>query len=205
MDFNIYVIHSTSPLATLRDHLDKAGGYKYAGIIYKSIQRRDRGKLYTEKEETRKTLVFCPESTITRLKELYPNYKDAVAEYDWSSFVHPTASDTWSLHVSNMPKDFTIQDAEAFIEQRIGFVLPRRDGDKTNYVVDFAPRLRETGEIYGHGSIRFEPHVDKQLIKMCKLVLHNTPVCHKTDSRQRKILSCTWSKASKQVEVLPSV
>jgi hypothetical protein len=203
MNYKVYVIHSAKPLSELKKLLEECGGYSYAGIIYKSLQRRSKehGKLITKKEETKKTIVFCTEQTIQKLVATYPIYKGMVADYNWESFPIPSdqQGETWDLHISNVPNDYTVQEAEMFVIETLKCVLPVVDGDKTNFIVEFVPRLRETGEIYGFGHIRFSPHVDHQLIKLCKLVLHNTPVSSKTDPKQKRMVTCVWHRTTREV------
>lgn len=199
MDYKVYVIHSAKPLSELKRLLEECGGYNYVGIIYKSLQRKNKeNKPFIKKEETKKTIVFCTEQTIRKLETTYPIYKGVIADYNWDSFPLPSEQqgETWDLHISNVPNDYTVREAETFVIETLKCVLPAVDGDKTNFIVEFIPRLRETGEIYGFGHIRFSPHVDRQLIKLCKLVLHNTPVSSKTNPKQKRIVTCVWYRAT---------
>lgn len=191
--FNVYVIHSSKPITELKEYLSKCGQCFYTGIIYKSISTRG------EKIETKKTIIFCPEETIEKFKETYPTFESYVANYDWSSFPVPNESynETWNLHISGVPNDYTSSDAEQFVINSLKWMLPPVD-DKgvVNYTVEFTPRSRETGEIYGYGKIKFESHVDHYFIKLCKLILHNTPLKFKRNS-MKKMVTCIWQKTSR--------
>ena len=200
-NFDVYVIHSNKPLDDLKALLDSCGGYTYAGIIYKSLRRINPGHgTVTEKEETRKTIVFCPTSTIQRLEMAYPQYKGRVADYNWESFPvpHTEQGETWDLHVSGVPKDYTVKDAESFVSKALSCILPERSSAGVkNYLVEFATRLRETGEIYGFGHIIFDSSVDRKTVKLCKLILHNTPIPFKTrvpGSAEKRMVTCVWHR-----------
>lgn len=192
MNFKVYVIHSAKPIPDLKEALDKSGGYTYVGIIYKSLHRKKDNVHITEKEETKKTIVFCPDSTISNLEKDYPVYNGKVAEYDWSSFPMPNQQqdEVWNLHISGVPNDYTVRDAENFVSQTLSCLLEM----KGNYDVEFPPRLRETGEIYGYGHITFKDHVDRELIKLCKLVLHNTSISFKTNNKNKRMVACVWHR-----------
>lgn len=197
-NFNVYVIHSAKPLNELKDILQECGGYTYVGIIYRSSRKRSQQGMITEKEETRKTIVFCPEQTIQRLVEAHPNYKDRVADYNWSSFPTPTEEqgETWHLHISGVPNDYTVREAENFVINSLECILPHKNAEgKYNYYVDFAPRLRETGEIYGFGQLNFNQNVDRETVKLCKLILHNTPIPFKANKTgERRMVTCVWHR-----------
>ena len=199
--FDVYVIHSAKPLGELKGLLDSCGGYVYAGIIYKSLRRQTPGRLpVTEKEETRKTIVFCPQATIQQLELAYPAYKGKIADYNWESFPVPNfeQGETLDLHISGVPKDYTVKDAEDFVKKELQCILPERNCDGCrNYVIEFATRLRETGEIYGFGHIIFDSEVDQKTIKLCKLILHNTPVSFKargSGSAEKRMVTCVWHR-----------
>lgn len=205
MNFNVYVIHSAKPLADLKKALEECGGYTYAGIIYKSLHRgHDRGHV-TEKEETKKTIVFCPEASITRLEAEYPTYKGKVANYDWQSFPMPSEqhSESWNLHISGVPNDYTVRDAETFVIDSLSCILSIKDESNTNFTVEFVPRLRETGEIHGYGHVNFSEHVDREIIKLCKLVLHNTPLSFKSNSKDKRMVACVWHRVNTNTHEMP--
>ena len=198
MNFNVYVIHSAKPLPDLKKGLEECGGYTYAGIIYKSLHHkldrdRDRGHV-TEKEETKKTIVFCPEQSVKQLEIAFPAYAGKIAAYNWESFPMPNDQhgESWDLHVSGVPNDYTVKDAEAFVANTLGCVLPMKD----NYVIEFIPRLRETGEIHGYGHVTFASHVDHEHIKLCKLVLHNTLVSFKSNPKEKRMVTCVWHRVN---------
>lgn len=203
--FDVYVIHSNKPLDELKHMLETCGGYVYAGIIYKSLHRNTPGQgPITEKEETRKTIVFCPESTVKQLEETYQQYAGRVADYNWGSFPMPNLDqgETWDLHISGVPKDYTVKDAEALVCEHLSCILPEKneDGSK-NFVVEFTPRLRETGEIYGFGHIIFDKAVDRTTVKMCKIVLHNTPISYKNSASGggKRMITCVWHRPTHMV------
>jgi hypothetical protein len=198
MDFNVYVIHSAKPLSELQDALKECGGYTYVGIIYKSLHRKNERGHATEKEETKKTIVFCPEQSVKQLEANYSSYKGKVAVYDWQSFPMPSEqqSESWDLHISGVPNDYTVKDAESLIINSLSCILPMKNDTQTNFVVEFVPRLRETGEIYGYGHITFADHVDHNLIKLCKLVLHNTPISFKSNPKEKRMITCVWHRVN---------
>ena len=200
-NFDVYVIHSAKPLDELKGLLEECGGYIYAGIIYKSLRRQnpDRGPV-TEKEETRKTIVFCPKSTIQQLELAHPQYKGRVADYNWESFPVPNIDqgETWDLHISGVPNDYTVKEAESLVVKSLSPILSERSQTGVrNYVVEFSPRLRETGEIYGFGHIIFDNSVDRKTVKLCKLILHNTPVAFKNRAPgmpDKRMVTCVWHR-----------
>mgnify|MGYP002622139205 CR=1 FL=1 len=199
-DFNVYVIHSAKPLSNLQEHLEKCGGYTCARIIYKSNRHVNSGG---DKEETKKTIVFCSRHTINQLQMAYPQYQNHVNDYNWDSFPVPNEEngETWNLHVSGLPNDFTVADAEKQVVNSLKCLISPKNSDGTvNYTVEFPPRLRETGEISGYGSICFEKHVDRITIKLCKLLLHNTPLSFKKDSTHRRMMTCVWHKTPKLIQ-----
>lgn len=195
-DFNVYVIHSGKPIEDIQKMLQDCGGYTYMGIIYKSFGKRSK------KQETKKTIVFCSEETVRQLQNKYRVFQGNVAAYNWDSFPLPKEgeSEGWDLHISGVPSDFTVNAAEAFVVDSLACILPQKEGDRENYQVTFAPRSRETGEIYGYGRIIFAPHVSKESIKLCKLILHNTPLRYQHSDKKR-IVTCIWHKPPK--EILP--
>ena len=201
MNFSVYVIHSAKPLSDLKDALNECGGYTYVGIIYKSLRRKDDTGHTTEKEETKKTIIFCQEETVKKLETNYPSYTGKVANYDWSSFPMPNQqqSEIWNLHISGVPNDYTVNDAEKFVVETLSCLLPMKD----NYSVEFPPRLRETGEIYGYGHVIFQEHVDHDIIKLCKLVLHNTPINFKSNPKNKRMVACVWHRLGTSKQFIP--
>src|SRR5665648_143744 len=202
-DFNVYVIHSAKPLANLKQHLEQCGGYTCARIIYKSNRNATAG---TDKEETKKTIVFCPRQTIVQLEMAYPQYQSHVSDYNWESFPVPNDenAETWDLHVSGVPNDFTVSDAEKQVIDTLKCIISPLNDDKTrNYTVEFPPRLRETGEICGYGAISFEKHVHHDTVKLCKLLLHNTPLSFKRNRTERRMMTCVWHKLPKATSEQP--
>jgi hypothetical protein len=194
MNFNVYVIHSTKPLSDLKEALQECGGYTYAGIIYKSLHRNKDSGHTAEKEETKKTIIFCPEQSVEKLESNYLVYQGKVAKYDWSSFPMPNEQyhENWDLHLSGMPNDYTVRDAEDFVINSLSCILPMEN----NFVVEFAPRLRETSEIHGYGHIKFSKHVDHDVIKLCKLVLHNKPISYKSNPKEKRMIICVWHRVN---------
>lgn len=205
MNFKVYVIHSSQPLGDLKSLLQECGGFVYAGIIYKSLRKQTPHGSVTEKEETRKTIVFCPSTTIKQLETLHPHYKSRIADYNWDSFPVPNTEqgEVWDLHISGVPNDYTVKEASAFVVNSLSCILPEKEGDRQNYTVDFAPRLRETGEIFGFGHIIFDKSVDRETIKLCKLILHNTPVNFKSRAAggpERRMVTCVWHRPPTQAK-----
>jgi len=191
--FDVYVLHSAKPIRTIAEDLGFCGGYGYLGIIYRSFDRDGRR---TQKTETNKTIVFCTDQTIKQLEMAFPHYKGRCAEYNWDSFPLPNEEngEVWALHISGVPNDFTVRDAENFITKALSCVLsPGGDnGEPTNFEVEFAPRSRETAEIFGFGRVYFGKHVPRDTIKLCKLILHNTPLPFKNFPEQRRMVTCVW-------------
>ena len=200
-NFNVYVIHSAKPLDELKTILVECGGYSYAGIIYKSVTPKDGSKNVgsrgTRKEETKKTIVFCPENTILSLKKNHPEYEAHVANYNWDSFPMPNIElgESKDLHISGVPNDYTVKEAEDFVKSSLACVLP-----ESSYKVSFAPRLRETGEINGYGHIIFNENVPERSVRYCKLVLHNTPVGFKKNPSDKRMVTCVWHRHAGTVE-----
>ncbi len=211
-NFDVHVIHSAKPLDELKGLLEECGGYVYAGIIYKSLRRPNPGRgTVTEKEETRKTIVFCPTATVKQLEISYPQYKGRIADYNWGSFPVPNfeQGETWDLHISGVPNDYTAKDAESFVVKSLNCILPERSETGTrNFVVEFATRLRETGEIYGFGHIVFDGSLDRRVVKLCKLILHNTPLSCKTrvqNSPDKRMVTCVWHRPPQPEEMQKAV
>lgn len=189
--FKVYVIHSEKSINDIIKMLNDCGGYVYIGIIYKSYSRQD-------KKETKKTIVFCPETTIKNLEKKYSVFNNRIAPYNWDSFPLPKEEkdETWNLHISGVPNDYTVSDAENFVIRQLQCILPRVEGEVENYTVTFTPRSRETGEIHGFGKIQFAESVSKDTIKLCKLILHNTPVQFK-NSPETRMVTCVWYRVPK--------
>ena len=204
--FQVYVIHSSRPLNQLKDTLDQCGGYNYVGIIYKSMKARTQhggSGSGNGKEETKKTIVFCPPQTIRQLELAFPDFGGKVADYNWESFPLPDESlgETWNLHISGVPNDYTDLEAQEFVINSLKVILPQKEKSNgcevVNYKVEFPPRLRETGEINGYGKVIFSDHVDHDMIKLCKIVLNNTPRAFKNNPKERRMISCTWHRNHK--------
>lgn len=205
-NFNVYVIHSSKTLSGLKSCLASCGETpKYLGIIYKSFRNqnfRDPNLRIqkNKKEETKKTIVFCQEKTIKDLQEKYPELKGNVADYNWESFPMPSAEngETQDLHISGIPNDLTTKDAEDFVVNSLACILNRQEGDgenkTTNFTVEFTPSSRETDLIKGFGKVHFMKHVPLDTIKLCKLILHNTPLQSKTDKEYKRMVTCMWHK-----------
>lgn len=191
---DVYVIHSKKPITEIKAMFDSMEGekIKYIRIIYKSFKSSPPGKpVKKEKDETKKTIVFCSANCIKRFKETYPEYEKAVAAYKWDTFPMPCKEigETHDLHISGIPCDYTQGDADNFIKESLACVL-QKEG---NFTTEFNTMSRETGEIKGYGKIMFYPHVPFDKIKLCKLVLHNTKVSFKTE-KTRRMVTCVWHK-----------
>lgn len=194
--FNVYVIHSGNPLSELRAMLEECGGYRYSGIIYRSAKRVVGNRIITIKEETRKTIVFCPQSTVDTFLSTYPDFANCVMDYEWESFPVPLDEhkETWDLHVSGVPNDYTASEAESMVRSMLHPVI-----SSERYKVTFVTRLRETGEIYGFGHLNFAEDVDHETIKLCKIVLHNTPIGFSSpENNQRRMMTCVWKRNMEQ-------
>lgn len=193
-DAKVYVIHSAKPLSELKKMLEECGGFTHIGIIYRS--HRQGGNRGSQKEETKKTIAICPEKTIRTFEKSFPSYGGKIADYNWESFPFPNEQngETWNLHISGVPNDFSVRDAEAFVVDSLKCVIKEKEGDTVNFTTEFAPRLRETGQIHGFGQIDFGKQVDHEVIKLCKLILHNTPLCFKNSSDKRTV-TCVWHRS----------
>ena len=195
--FNVYVIHSDQPLEEFKLMLNKCGGFKYVGIIYKSIAFRDGSR--SRKEETKKTIVMCPETTIQEMKSRHPEYQNpsVVADYKWESFPNPNPGigESSDLHVSGVPNDYTVREAEELVVRSLAPILSEKNDQGTcNFKISFRARLRETGEINGYGHIIFDKSVPFNTIRLCKLILHNTYVPFKKNSSEKRMVTCTWHR-----------
>lgn len=194
--FQVYVIHSTKPIQHLSDALTQCGGFIYMGIIYKSL--KTRGNRNLGKEETKKTITFCKESTVRQLEMSYPEFKNKIADYNWESFPLPSKDigETWHLHISGVPNDYTDVEAVKFVVDSLNCILPQKETfegkERYNFHVEFPIRLRETGEISGYGKVMFSEHVDHEVIKLCKLILHNTPRPYKNGGK--RMVNCIWHR-----------
>ena len=181
----VYVIHSSKSLSELSSMLNTCGDCRYVGIIYKSIKKPTG----TEKGETRKTIVICDPSCIATFKHTYPEHD--VKDYDWSSFPSPNPAykESWDLHIAGIPNTHTSKEASDYVNKQLAPIL-----DSSLYTTDFVTRSRATGEIYGFGKIKFQEGVSTRIIKLCKIVLHNTPVVSRNNSTQ--MISCVWHRTS---------
>lgn len=190
-NLSVYVIHSAKPLAELRAMFEACGEKPFLKIIYKSLKGQGR-----RKEETKKTIVFTSDKAIQELETKYPELKEYVVPYDWKTFPlpHLDEGETWDLHISGIPNDYTVAEAEAFVVRTLSYVCPPKSEGKTNYVVEFAPWSRETGQIRGYGKVKFMGHLDHLTIQLCKLVLHNTPLSFKNNPNERRMVTCIWHR-----------
>lgn len=199
----IYVIHSNKSIKDISYSLENCGPVQYIGIIYKT--HRTNGK--TEKKETQMTIIICPNETMDKFKENHPELLEHISDYNWSTFPMPKEEDgeTWDLHVSGIPDDFTELDAKSFIKDSLACILNEVDvidgANLRNYELEFPLRSRGTGFIRGFGKINFGSHVDKTIIKMCKVILHNTPLSRKT-GQEHIMVSCVWHRLSNKLTSL---
>lgn len=191
----IYVIHSHKSIKEIACLFEECGEVKYIGIIYKT--HRNHGK--TEKKETQMTIIICPETTMALFKQKYPEMLDHVSDYNWETFPMPKeeTGETWDLHISGIPDDFTEAEAKNFVIGSLDCILKEVEvvngAMKRNYTVDFPLRSRGTGFIKGFGKIVFAAHVDQMVIKMCKVILHNTPLSKKNGT-EAIMVSCVWHR-----------
>lgn len=190
----VYVIDSNKPLNDLKRMLNNCGGLTFAKIIYKNSNRGNRGN---EKVQTDKTIVICPETTIQKFLQVYKEFDGKVHDYNWSSFPLPREDqgEIWKLHMSGVPNDYTVTDAEDFVIETLSCILKQKNEDGIeNFHVEFGARCRESGQIHGHGSITFADHVDHEIAKLCKLILHNTMMNYKDYPENRRMATCVWHR-----------
>lgn len=196
--FSVYIISSQSTLNKLREDITSCGEYQHIGIIYRTVTRNGVHK----KEETNKTIVICPPSTINVLKSKFSHYANNVADYNWSSFPVPSEQkhETWDIHVSGVPNDYSVTDATTFVVKTIHFIIPQYEttdsGTVENYTVNFSPRSRESDKIHGYGIIKFHDHVPHETIKLVKLVLNNSILKFKS-SDEKQMVSCVWQRTKR--------
>ena len=190
----VYVVHSNRPIDYLNRIMEECGGAKYLKIIYKTSYEGPRGK---NKAETNKTIVFCPKSTVDQMQKKYEEFQGNISDYKWETFPLPKEKDgeTWNLHVSGVPNDFTSRQACETIEKLFSCVItPTNPDGSKNYTINFPIRSRESGEIVGYGAVNFMPSVDREIIKLCKLILHNTPMSFRNHAKDRRIVNCVWHR-----------
>lgn len=190
----VYVVHSNRPIDYLNRIMEECGGAKYLKIIYKTSYEGPRGK---NKAETNKTIVFCPKSIVDQMQKKYEEFQGNISDYKWETFPLPKEKDgeTWNLHVSGVPNDFTSRQACETIEKLFSCVItPTNPDGSKNYTINFPIRSRESGEIVGYGAVNFMPSVDREIIKLCKLILHNTPMSFRSHSKDRRIVNCVWHR-----------
>ncbi|MEM3857874.1 MAG: hypothetical protein QW478_00565 [Candidatus Micrarchaeaceae archaeon] len=185
-NFDVYVIHSNKTIADIKESIRQCGEEPiYVGIIYKTFD------LKGSKQETKKTIIFCSKETKEKLEKI-PEYEGNIEDYDWKSFPIPRVdmNETYDLHISGIPNDYTVKDAENYVESALSCLLPK-DG---NYQTEFPLRSRQSGEIHGYGHIKFNNNVDIETIKHCKLILHNKLVAFKNYPDKKIITTCVWHR-----------
>lgn len=187
-----YIIKSSSQMKVICDDLEKCGGFACAKIIY---NKTPKGR-----DETNNTLVVCKLSTYENMIKL-PEYQDKIKRYNWQNFYSPSEEklETWDLHITGLPKTFSREQAAGFIRERIHKIVPDHIYDNDNNVkiesfkINFDSTSRETGNIFGYGSLVFDARVDEHDIKLCKLALHNSFYNFTTpNGEQQRFISCVW-------------
>lgn len=173
-------------IAFLReDVLDNCGYFIYVGPMFRFD--RDVG----ERVNSGRALAVCEEKTFRQLRMAFPEVP--AFPFDLESYNPPNKDmgENWTLHVSNLPRDMLVGEAEDFISQILKRLIDPRD-----FMVSFAMKSRETGETKGFGRVVFNEEVDEMMIKLCKLILHNTVIQAKS-SEETHILSCSWLRPPK--------
>lgn len=176
--YQVYVIGWRRSLTELQSLLNKNGGYISLSAIFRWSTKERRMV-----ETTDKTMVICPEATINNLKT-DTTFNGQINDYDWSGFPSPTFGETYNLHISGIPNEFSHEEAVDLVHNYLRNLL-RPD----QYQVQFGLRSRTTGQINGHGDIFFQEGISHDIIKLCKLCLHNKPIIVKG---QTKIIRCVW-------------
>ena len=185
-----YIIKSNTTLPEICTDLNACGGFAAAKIIY--------NKTPTGRNETNNTLVICKPTTYENMLKT-KDYQKRMKPYNWKSFYSPNLHkrETWDLHITGLPKTYSQDQAITFIRNRISKIVPSHVRDDDNnvtidaYSINFDSTSRETGKIYGFGTITFDERIEEHEIKLCKLALHNSSFYEETNSEQR-FLSCIW-------------
>ena len=185
---NVFVLRTRKNRPELTKILDICGGYYYIGIIYKKSRN-------TTKQETDKTIIICPKTTIDGIKH---KYNIRVSDYNWHTFPEPNINynENWDLHISGMSRDLSASDAVKYITDKLECILPQIVTDSNgnqvhNFIIDFNSLFRETGLIRGYGTIKFNNHVSKEMRKLCKIVLHNKMTMINGNTN---FIRCFWNK-----------
>lgn len=180
-----YVIVCPKRLEYIQNCLNQSGGYVAAESIFRSPQ----GRLVVETRD--KTRVICKETTICKLTEQFKEFEGHIEDYDWETFPDSKSDqhETNDLHISHIPNDFQESEAIEFIQSQLN---PLISSDK--YELTLKLSSRSSGEVAGHGTIKFAEDVDHYTRKLCKLILHNKPVASKSNPRKKMVVRCTWHK-----------
>ena len=229
----VYIIRSRDAIATIRESLQNAGGYNFAKIIYRPIGTRPPGSALKKQpgvgrariQETNRTLVICPQATVDKLRSADGYHEGDIQDYNWDVFPMPKTvssvngasgggvkSETWDLHISGIPNTYTSVKAKATIKGLLSSVLQETgtgaDGKPIrSYEIIFNSRSRQTDEIYGYGTVKFHPSVSKDLIKLCKLVLHHTYISSEEPGKESGTgctIRCIWDRVKTRADGLTS-
>ena len=179
-------------------------------------------------QETNRTLVICPQATVDKLRSADEYREGDIQDYNWDVFPMPKVvgvkgetassvngasrgsvkSETWDLHISGIPNTFTSVKAKAVIKGLLSSVLPDVavvEGKQIkSYEIIFNSRSRQTDEIYGYGTVKFHPSVNKDLIKLCKLVLHHTYITSEESGKEGCTIRCIWDRVKTRADGLTS-
>ena len=148
-------------------------------------------------ETKNKNQIICKQETIDKLIELYPEYKEKVHNYDWTTFPTPKEEkfETRDLHISGIPNDYSQSEAVEYVHKRLDRLLSR-----DNYKVNFELRERNgSGIIHGFGKITFNDNVDMYTRYLCKLILHNKMLLNKKG--WKCMVSTLWHKDEQKAPV----
>lgn len=182
----VYIIQNGGSITDIKEMLTKHGGYKHVGIIFRT------DKITHQSHETRKTLVICDSYVMESVKA---NEKRIITDYDWNMFPLPKEvndrQETWDLHVSCIPNTYTSKQGIQMVKSLLMNIIP-----ENKFTIFLPTRSRQTDEIYGYGTVKFDETVDRELIKLCKLVLHHAyiPNCVHT-------VRCIWNKEKQETVI----
>lgn len=175
----VYIIQNGGSISDIKGMLDKYGGYKHVGIIYRT------DKTTYESFETRKTLVICEKEVMDAVRKAENR---VITEYDWSLFPLPKQindrMETWDLHISCIPNTYTTKRGIEMLKALLCTIVT-----EDSFKIFLPTRSRQTDEIYGYGTIKFSETLDRELIKLCKLVLHHAYI-----PGSDRTVRCIWNK-----------
>jgi len=189
-DFSVYVIESSEALDELKRKLSEAGP-----IISVCIMKRwdvDKKVLMETKNKNR---VMCKSEVMTEFLRGYPDYKEHVEDYKWSTFPYPKQDkgETTDLHITCIPNDYTQQEADAIIANCLSNIgLPREA-----YTMKFPLKSRETGAINGFCHLIPNKTLDIKWVYIIKLLLHHMPIKAKHSNHVSNIVAIWYIEGKK--------